>query len=198
MFASPIWGTTQTHVARPIWFFSQTCYPATFRSPQPARSPSIPICLPRAAIPCRKCSTPQKPATSERFWLSAPTPSREPNCLTLAKTFLIVQDLYLTETAALADVVFPAASLYEKSGTVTNTFGDIQIVRKAADRAGVKPDFEGYPLALAEEVCRGCPRNCQASSARQGAFLHDATTTFASGSFVRRFRAPIVSRRFGG
>ena len=57
-------------------------------------------------------------------------------------TFLIVQDLFLTETAALADVVFPAASLYEKSGTVTNTFGDIQIVRKAADRAGVKPDFE--------------------------------------------------------
>jgi NADH-quinone oxidoreductase subunit G len=60
----------------------------------------------------------------------------------LSKTFLIVEDLFLTETAALADVVFPAASLYEKSGTVTNTFGDIQIVRKAADRAGVKPDFE--------------------------------------------------------
>ncbi len=60
----------------------------------------------------------------------------------LKNTFLIVQDLFLTETAALADVVFPAASLYEKSGTVTNTFGDIQIVRKAADRAGVKPDFE--------------------------------------------------------
>ena len=53
-----------------------------------------------------------------------------------------MQDLFLTETAALADVVLPAASLYEKSGTVTNTFGDIQLVRKAADRAGVKPDFE--------------------------------------------------------
>jgi NADH-quinone oxidoreductase subunit G len=61
---------------------------------------------------------------------------------TLAKTFVIVQDLFLTETAALADVVLPAASLYEKSGTVTNTYGDIQMVRKAADRAGVKPDFE--------------------------------------------------------
>ena len=53
-----------------------------------------------------------------------------------------MQDLFLTETAALADVVLPAASLYEKSGTVTNTFGDMQMVRKAADRAGVKPDFE--------------------------------------------------------
>ena len=60
----------------------------------------------------------------------------------LKNTFVVVEDLFLTETAALADVVLPAASLYEKSGTVTNTYGDIQMVRKAADRAGVKPDFE--------------------------------------------------------
>jgi NADH-quinone oxidoreductase subunit G len=58
------------------------------------------------------------------------------------KSFVIVQDLFLTETAALADVVLPAASLYEKAGTVTNTFGDVQLVCKAADRAGAKPDFE--------------------------------------------------------
>jgi len=60
----------------------------------------------------------------------------------LKNTFVIVQDLFLTETAALADVVFPAASLYEKTGTVTKTFGDLQMVKKAADHAGVKPDFE--------------------------------------------------------
>jgi NADH-quinone oxidoreductase subunit G len=60
----------------------------------------------------------------------------------LKKTFVIVADIFLTETAALADVVLPAASLYEKSGTVTNTFGDVQLVCKAADRAGVKPEFE--------------------------------------------------------
>lgn len=60
----------------------------------------------------------------------------------LKNTFVIVQDLFLTQTAALADVVFPAASLYEKTGTVTNTFGDLQMVKKAADHAGVKPDFE--------------------------------------------------------
>ena len=61
---------------------------------------------------------------------------------TLRNTFLIVQDLFLTETATLADVVLPAASLYEKAGTVTNAFGDVQMVNKAADRPGVKPDFE--------------------------------------------------------
>jgi NADH-quinone oxidoreductase subunit G len=60
----------------------------------------------------------------------------------LKNTFLIVQDIFLTETAAAADVVFPAVSLYEKTGTVTNTFGDLQLARKAADHAGVKPDFE--------------------------------------------------------
>ena len=60
----------------------------------------------------------------------------------LSKTFLIVQDMFLTETALLADVVFPAANLYEKSGTVTNTYGDLQLVKKAADRAGVRTDFE--------------------------------------------------------
>ena len=60
----------------------------------------------------------------------------------LKNTFVIVQDIFLTETAELADVVFPAASLYEKSGTVTNTYGDVQLAKKAADRAGIKPDFE--------------------------------------------------------
>ena len=59
-----------------------------------------------------------------------------------SSTFLIVQDLFLTETAAQADVVFPAASLYEKTGTLTNTFGDVQLVNKAADRPGVRTDFE--------------------------------------------------------
>ncbi len=59
----------------------------------------------------------------------------------LKNTFLVVQDMFLTETAALADVVFPAANLYEKSGTVTNTYGDIQLVKKAADKAGVRTRF---------------------------------------------------------
>jgi NADH-quinone oxidoreductase subunit G len=60
----------------------------------------------------------------------------------LENTFLIVQDLFRTETAAIADVVLPAAMLYEKSGTVTNSYGDIQLVNKAADKAGTRTDFE--------------------------------------------------------
>jgi NADH-quinone oxidoreductase subunit G len=60
----------------------------------------------------------------------------------LRNTFIIVQDMFLTETAQFADVVLPAANLYEKTGTVTNTYGDLQLVKKAADRAGVRTDFE--------------------------------------------------------
>ena len=60
----------------------------------------------------------------------------------LANTFVVVQDMFLTETAALADVILPAANLYEKSGSVTNSYGDLQQVNKAGDRAGVRTDFE--------------------------------------------------------
>jgi NADH-quinone oxidoreductase subunit G len=60
----------------------------------------------------------------------------------LKNCFVVVQDMFLTETAALADVVLPAANLYEKSGSVTNCYGDLQQVKKAADRAGVRTDFE--------------------------------------------------------
>ena len=61
---------------------------------------------------------------------------------TLKDTFVVVQDMFLTETAALADVILPAANLYEKSGSVTNSYGDLQQVNKAGDRAGVRTDFE--------------------------------------------------------
>jgi len=60
----------------------------------------------------------------------------------LKNTFVVVQDMFLTETAALADVILPAANLYEKSGSVTNSYGDLQLVSKAGDRAGVRTDFE--------------------------------------------------------
>src|SRR5712691_2126895 len=56
--------------------------------------------------------------------------------------FLIVQDLFLTETAALADVVLPAASAYEKDGTMTNTAGEVQLLRKGADVMGTRTDFD--------------------------------------------------------
>jgi NADH-quinone oxidoreductase subunit G len=59
-----------------------------------------------------------------------------------SKSFVVVQDMFLTETATIADVVLPAASAYEKTGTYTNTCGDLQLVKKAGEVTNTKPDFE--------------------------------------------------------
>ncbi len=55
--------------------------------------------------------------------------------------FLVVQDIFMTETSELADVVLPAACFAEKDGTFTNTERRVQIVRKAVEPPGeVKED----------------------------------------------------------
>ena len=53
-----------------------------------------------------------------------------------ALDFLVVQDIFLTETAELADVVLPATSFAEKDGTFTNTERRVQRVRKAVQPPG--------------------------------------------------------------
>jgi formate dehydrogenase alpha subunit len=73
---------------------------------------------------------------------------------------LVVQELFLTETAALADVILPACTYAEKSGTFTNSEGAVQKVRQALDPIGdSRSDWEilsavsalmGYPLEYAD------------------------------------------------
>ncbi|HEY96303.1 MAG TPA: formate dehydrogenase subunit alpha [Dehalococcoidia bacterium] len=53
-----------------------------------------------------------------------------------ALEFLVVQDVFLTETAEMAHVVLPATTFAEKEGTFTNTERKVQRVRKAVDSAG--------------------------------------------------------------
>jgi formate dehydrogenase alpha subunit len=56
---------------------------------------------------------------------------------------LVCQELFLTETAALAHVVLPAASSMEKNGTFTNTEGHVQAVRPSLEPVGEsRPDWE--------------------------------------------------------
>lgn len=80
--------------------------------------------------------------------------------------FLIVQDLFLTETAQLADLVLPGASFAEKEGTFANADRRVQRVRQAIEPVGnSKPDWqitselaqkmgvkEGFDFKSAEEV----------------------------------------------
>ncbi len=57
--------------------------------------------------------------------------------------FLAVSDIFLTETARLAHVVFPAASFAEKGGTITNSERRVQLCHKAIEPIGdCRPDSE--------------------------------------------------------
>jgi len=59
-----------------------------------------------------------------------------------ALDFLVVQDIFLSETARLADVVLPATTFAEKDGTFTNTERRVQRIRKAIEPIGTShPDW---------------------------------------------------------
>jgi formate dehydrogenase alpha subunit len=66
--------------------------------------------------------------------------------------FLVVQDIFLTETAQYADVVFPAASFAEKDGTFTNTDRRVQRVRKALDPPGDARDDSWIIAEVAQRL----------------------------------------------
>jgi formate dehydrogenase major subunit len=84
--------------------------------------------------------------------------------------FLVVQDIFLTETAQLADVVLPSRCFAEKNGTFSNTERRVQLVRKAVEAPGeCKDDWQilceiatrmGTPMVYAgsREICEEIAR----------------------------------------
>ncbi|MDY6863064.1 MAG: molybdopterin dinucleotide binding domain-containing protein, partial [Thermodesulfobacteriota bacterium] len=104
--------------------------------------------------------------------LSDPDVSHIENCITSLE-FLVVQDIFLTETAKYADVVLPGVSFAEKDGTFTNSERKVQRIRKAIRPAGeAKEDYRiiselsgkmGYPMDynspgdVMDEICKVTP-----------------------------------------
>lgn len=75
--------------------------------------------------------------------VSLPELSRVRAILAEEHLFVVVQDLFLTETAQLADVVLPAATWGEKTGTFTNADRTVHLCEKAVEPPGqAKPDLE--------------------------------------------------------
>jgi ferredoxin-nitrate reductase len=79
----------------------------------------------------------------EMFWVSGTNPlvslpnlPRVREILTKPELFLVVQDIYLTETAAIADVVLPAAQWAEKTGCFTNADRTVHLSHKAVEPPG--------------------------------------------------------------
>ncbi len=85
--------------------------------------------------------------------------------------FLVVQDIFLTDTAKLAEVVLPAACSFEKNGTFTNTERKVQRVRKAVVPPGEAKD----DLWILSEISRRlgyemkqCPKKYSMNTASSG------------------------------
>jgi formate dehydrogenase major subunit len=69
---------------------------------------------------------------------------------------LLVAELFPTETAQLADVVLPATSFAEKAGTITNTCGQVQALKKSMRKPGTYSDLE-IILTLARQLGQRWP-----------------------------------------
>ncbi len=87
--------------------------------------------------------------TVKSMYISGENPAMSDPDLTHAREalakleHLVVQDIFLTETANYADVILPAAAFYEKSGTVTNTNRQVQMGRPAVPPPGeARADWE--------------------------------------------------------
>jgi NADH-quinone oxidoreductase subunit G len=88
-------------------------------------------------------------ADLDALWVIGANPLKE-GPLAAKNAFVVVQDMFLTETAQRADVLFPAASAYEKNGTVTNVCGEVQRLKRAISTIGAKPDLEIIGLVAKE------------------------------------------------
>ncbi|EEG77364.1 formate dehydrogenase, alpha subunit [Dethiobacter alkaliphilus AHT 1] len=113
--------------------------------------------------------------------LSDPDGSHICDCLE-KMDFLVVQDIFLTETAELADVVLPAATFAEKDGTFVNTERRVQRVRRALKPRGEsKPDWE-----IMQMLAKKCGFDWNYESAEQiFAEIAQLTPSYAGISFER-------------
>jgi NADH-quinone oxidoreductase subunit G len=85
----------------------------------------------------------------DALWVVGANPMKE-SPIRSSRVFVVLQDMFLTETAQRADVILPAASAYEKNGTVTNVCGEVQRLKRAATALGAKPDLEIIGLIARE------------------------------------------------
>ncbi len=124
--------------------------------------------------------------------------------------FLLVQDIFMNETAVMADIVLPAASFAEKAGTFTSTERRVQLVRPALPAPGsARPDWQiiidianrlgagwhyGSPAAIFDELAMVTPQYAGIAHARleNGGLQwpcptadHPGTPVLHTGSFTR-------------
>ena len=129
------------------------------------------------------------PGAVDALWVVGANPLRS-GSQTPSGAFVVVQDLFLTETAQAADVVLPAASVYEKSGTVTSVTGEVQPLRPAVQVVGTKSDLEIFrylaqAMNAAADIGDPTPKPSQLSAQVSGVVRSDRNHLFTSGTLGR-------------
>lgn len=119
------------------------------------------------------------------LWVVGANPLKNGKALAATNAFVVVNEMFMTATAQRADVIFPASSAYEKSGTVTNTCGQVQRLKPAVRTMGTKPDLE-----IAGLVARELGLNL-------GIWTHDALFKEIQAS-VRGYNVPLPVIQTGG
>jgi predicted molibdopterin-dependent oxidoreductase YjgC len=154
------------------------CLPNVFTGYQPVTSPEVQKKFaqawgsPETAPAVGLTATQMVPAaggkiralyiTGENPLVSDPNLNHAEECLKQLD-LLVVQDIFLTETAAVADVVLPAAAFAEKAGTVTNTERRVQLSYKAFDPPGGAWEDSRIIAAVAERLgAKGFPGTARA------------------------------------
>ena len=126
----------------------------------------------------------------DALWVVGANPLKNAS-LAAANAFVVVQDLFLTETARQADIVLPAASAYEKSGTITNVCGEVVKLTRAIATMGTKPDLEIFRWLAREmefEIADAAPAQAggpDEAEARPESIHSSGDTLFTSGTLGR-------------
>jgi NADH-quinone oxidoreductase subunit G len=120
------------------------------------------------------------------LWVVGANPLADSPAFASPNAFVVVHEMFMTETAKRADIIFPAASGYEKDGTVTNVTGEVQELRRALKTMGTKPDLEIFGSIAKEMGIRDfLPANAQT------VFEHIRAN-------VRGYNVPLPVLRTGG
>jgi len=87
----------------------------------------------------------------DALWIVGANPLKE-GPLASKRAFVVVQDMFLTESAQRADIVLPAGSAYEKNGTVTNVCGEVQRLKRAVGALARSPTLKSSARSLRKWV----------------------------------------------
>ena len=94
----------------------------------------------------RRCSTRREERKLQALYVvgSNPVARYDVDPFALAEPFVVVQDMFLTETAMLADVVLPAAAPMKNPARFTNTCGDLQLLQQGRRLRGREARFRDH------------------------------------------------------